>query len=89
MGADLFLCDLYMTWLIDCIWGLTTCQPLWVILCRLPETGRKRDRRFSKRDEKEEQERKRNWNESEETEEIKIFPPLILPATRIAGLAQL
>ena len=22
-------------------WGLTTRQPLWVILCRLPETGRK------------------------------------------------
>ena len=22
-------------------WGLTTHQPLWVILCRLPETGRK------------------------------------------------
>ena len=22
-------------------WGLTTRQPLWVILCRLPEKGRK------------------------------------------------
>ena len=22
-------------------WGLTTCQPLWVILCRLKEKGRK------------------------------------------------
>ena len=22
-------------------WGLTTSQPLWVILCRLPEKGRK------------------------------------------------
>ena len=22
-------------------WGLTTCQPLWVILCHLPEKGRK------------------------------------------------
>ena len=22
-------------------WGLTTRQPLWVILCRLPERGRK------------------------------------------------
>ena len=21
--------------------GLTTCQPLWVILCRLPEKGKK------------------------------------------------
>ena len=28
--------------LIDCLcWGLTTRQPLWVILCRLPEKGRK------------------------------------------------
>ena len=23
-------------------WGLTTRQPLWVILCRLPEKGRKK-----------------------------------------------
>ena len=22
-------------------WGLTICQPLWVILCRLPKKGRK------------------------------------------------
>ena len=28
-------------------------------------------------------------NESEETEEIKTFPPLPLPAARVAGLAQL
>ena len=27
-----------MDWLC---WGLTTRQPLWVILCRLPEKGRK------------------------------------------------
>ena len=27
---------------IDCLcWGLTTPQPLWVILCSLPEKGRK------------------------------------------------
>ena len=31
----------------------------------------------------------RKMNESEGTEEIKTFPPLPLPATRIAGLAQL
>ena len=46
----------------------------------------KRDRRDSRGDEREGQGRKRNRNESEETEEIKTFP---LPATRIAGLAQL
>ena len=28
----------YNDWLC---WGLTTRQPLWVILCRLPEKGRK------------------------------------------------
>ena len=54
-------------------WGLTTRQPLWVILCRLPERE-KSDRRDSRRDEREEQGRKRNRNESEETEEIKTFP---------------
>ena len=51
--------------------GLTTHQSLWVILCRFPE---KRDRRDSKGDEREGQERKRNRNESEETGEIKTFP---------------
>ena len=31
---------LYTDMSIDC-WGLTTRQTLWVILCRLPEKGRK------------------------------------------------
>ena len=31
----------------------------------------------------------RKMNESEETEEIKTFPPLPLPAARIADFAQL
>ena len=39
-------------------------------------------------DEREGQGRKRNRNESEETRN-KNIPPLALPATRIAGLAQL
>ena len=52
----------------------------------------KRDRRDSSGrdssgDEREGQGRKRN--ESEETEEIKTLPPLPLPVTRIADLAQL
>ena len=53
-----------------------THQPLWVILCRFPEKGR-RERRNSRGNEREEQGRKRNRKESEETEEIKIktFPP--------------
>ena len=53
----------------NCVGGLTTRQPLWVILCRLPEEGRKEIE-----DEKEGQGRKRNRNESEETEAIKTFP---------------
>ena len=81
-------------------WGLTTRKHLWAILCRLPEKGRKkieemveelkekRDRRDGRRDEREGQRRKRNGNESEETEKINIAP-LPLPATKIAGLAQL
>ena len=28
-------------WELWLCWGLTTRQPLWVILCRLPEKGRK------------------------------------------------
>ena len=24
-----------------CVWGFRTCPPLWVILCHLPEKGRK------------------------------------------------
>ena len=54
-----------------------------------PTEREKRDRRDSRGDEREGQGRTRNRNESEETEEIKIFPPLPLPATKIAGLAQL
>ena len=53
-----------------------------------PREREKRDRRDSRRDEREEQGKKRNRNESEETRNNSI-PPLSLPATRIAGLAQL
>ena len=49
-------------------WGLTTCQPLWVILCHLLEKE-ERDRRDSRGDEREGQGVKRNRNENEETEE--------------------
>ena len=35
-GPDIFLC----VWIWLC-WSLTTHQPLWVILCRLPEKGRR------------------------------------------------
>ena len=39
-----------------------------------PREKEKKDRRDSKGDEREGQGRKRNWNEREETEEIKTFP---------------
>ena len=69
------------------LWGYTTGQPLWVILCRLPV---KREKRDSRREEREGQRSKRNRNESEKTGN-KNLPPLPLhvhvPATRIAGLA--
>ena len=54
-----------------------------------PKEREKRDKRDSRRDEREGQGRKRNRNENEETEEIKKNPSLSLPTTRIAGLAQL
>ena len=53
--------------------GLTTRQPLWVILCRLPEKGGKEIEGIVD-DMKEGQGRKRNRNENEETEETETFP---------------
>ena len=53
-----------------------------------PKEREKRYRTDSRRDEREEQGRKRNRNESKETRN-KNIPPLPLPATRTAGLAQL
>ena len=50
-----------------------TRQPLWVILCRLPEKGRKEIEEIVE-EMIEEQGRKSNKNEREETEEIKTFP---------------
>ena len=43
---------------------------------------REREKRDSRGDERAGHGRKRNKNESEETEEIKTFPPLSLPATK-------
>ena len=41
-AATSTLHDYYFHILIDGLcWSLTTRQPLWVILCRLPEKGRK------------------------------------------------
>ena len=68
-------------------WGLTTPQPLWVILYHLPEKGRKEIEEIVEEmrgtGKKEDQEWK--WRNRRN----KNIPPLPLPATRIAGLAQL
>ena len=48
-----------------------------------------RDRKYNGGDEREVQGRKRNRNQSEETEKNKNNPPVALPATTRAGLAQL
>ena len=61
---------------------------LWVILCRLTEKRRKKiEEIVVKMKERDKEERETGMKV--ETEEIKTFPPLPLPATRIAGLAQL
>ena len=54
-------------------WGLMTHQPLWVILCHLPERGRKEIEEMVE-EMKEGQGGKRNRKESKETEEIKNTP---------------
>ena len=64
-----------------------TCQPMWVIICCLPEKGRREVEEVVE-EMKERDRGERKMNEREETEEINI-PPLPLPAARIAGLAQL
>ena len=68
-------------------WGLATHQPLWVILCRLPEKGRKDVEEIAEG--MKETDREKRGTESEETEEIKAFPHQPLSATKIASLTQL
>ena len=65
--------------------SVTTRQPFLIILCRLPEKGR----RASRGDEGEGQRVKRNGDERKETKEIKNIHPPPLPAIRIADLAQM
>ena len=62
-------------------WGLMTCQPLWVILCHLPEKGRKET--------EETVEEIRTGKKQEWKWRNKNIPPLPLPATRKVSLAQL
>ena len=74
---------------IKWLWlGLMPRQPLWVILCCLPEKGRKEIEEIAE-DKKEGYVEKEKEKEYGETEEIRTPPPLPLPAARTAGLAQL
>ena len=59
-------------------WGLTTRKPLWVILCRLPEKGRRETEEIVE-EMKERSKRARKMNESEETEKqnILLYPYLL------------
>ena len=64
-----------------------TCQLLWVILCCLPEKGRKEiEEIVAEMKEKDREERGTGMKVKKQNRNI---PPLPLPATRIAGLAQL
>ena len=54
-------------------WGLTTRQPLWVILCCLQEKGRRKIEEIEE-EIKEMDRGERKMNDSEETVEIKTFP---------------
>ena len=49
--------------ILSACWGLTTRQPLWVILCRLPEKGRKEiEEIVEERKERNREERKTGMN---------------------------
>ena len=68
--------------------GLMTRQPLSVILCRLPEKGRKGRKEIDEIVEEMKEEERGTGNEREETEEMKTFPST-RTCYRIASLAQL
>ena len=64
-----------------------TYQSLWVILCCLPEKGRKETGEIVVKIK--EKDREERGTEMKAKKQNKNIPPLPLPATRIAGLAQL
>ena len=52
-------------------WGLTTRQPLWVILCRLPEKGREETEEIV------EEMKERDMEETEEIKKFLLYPYLL------------
>ena len=69
-------------------WGFTTCQPLWVILCSLPEKGRKEIEEIAEEMKKGDRE-ERGTGMKEKKLRNKNIPPLPLPATRTVSQYQL
>ena len=68
-------------------WGLMTRQPFRVILCHLPEKGRKEIEEIV--EVMKEKDREERGTGMKVKKHKKIIPPLPLPAIRIACLAQL
>ena len=68
--------------MIDCVGGLTTS------LCRLPEKERREIEEIVEKMKERDRGEKGKWK-TEETRRNKNIPPLLLPAARIVGLAQL
>ena len=69
-------------------WALTTHQPLWVILCHLPDKGRKETEEIVE-EMKEKNREEGGTGMKVKNRRNKNIPHLPLPAMRIAGLAQL
>ena len=70
-----FWSRLFNLWIWLIVLGFNDTSTLMGHFVSSPREREKRDRRDSRRDEREGQGRKRNRNESEETEEMKISPP--------------
>ena len=67
---SIYLFIFYLDWLS---WGLKTHLPFWVILCRLPEKGKREIEEIVVEEMKERDRGERKMNESKEIEEIKTF----------------
>ena len=55
-------------------WGFTTRQPLWVILCHLPEKGRKEIEEIVEEMKERDRDERETQMKVKKTEEIKTFP---------------
>ena len=73
-------------WVFDWLcWGLTTRQPLWFILCHLPEKGRNEIVEEMKGRDREEREQEWNWR-NRRNKKKPPPPPLPLPAKGLQAL---